>query len=140
MCPTCRTELERNDGSQVYSRCPKCRGIWIAERDLEEYVRRCVQSQGINPGIIALQETPTKAASRTCPTCARRSLDTVKLRAVSAAKCEKCEGVFLASGAAELIAERVLVSEREWTLGRKVTGNLKLDEILKHPSRFGNPT
>ena len=138
MCPTCQVAFVTEAGDGSYDRCPKCRGIWIAESGLREYVRRCAAMQEFDLGLVSFQESPAKALVLSCPSCREPTLRGVKLRAVLVGKCSDCEQILLKTGAAELIAERVMVAAKEWTEGRKLTGNFKLDEILRNPTSLGS--
>jgi Zn-finger nucleic acid-binding protein len=91
--------------------------------------------QRIESELIAFQEAPAVGPATICPGCAERSLKPAKMRAVAVARCAPCAGVFLTVDAAELIAARVIVAAQEWTEGRQLTGNMKLDDILRNPNR-----
>ena len=140
MCPTCKVTLQPEGDGVHHDRCGSCNGIWISEASLRDDVLRCLREHGIENALAALLEAPHGAPDHLpCPACGTNSLRGVKIRAVEAAKCGQCAGIFLPSGSTELIALRVLVSAKEWKKGRDMTNNPILADILRNPNQFGNP-
>ena len=133
-CPACATPLNLAPEYPV-QRCAGCSSIWLSQQELRDYVRGCMKIQRLESELVAFQEAPAVGPVAICPGCAQRSLKPARMRAVDVSRCAPCDGVFLSIDAAELIAQRVIVAAQEWTEGRPLTGNMKLDDILRNPNR-----